>query len=74
MKYKINVSKAYGPNWNNTGMAYEFYFRVYGECVDRSKRIIGELKGIYPSPEYKICLTETKTYMQDVDIDYLDKD
>jgi hypothetical protein len=73
MKYKINVSKAYGPNWDHSGMAYEFYFRVYGECLDRSKSIIGELKSIYPSPEYKISLTETRTYAQDVDIDNLDE-
>jgi hypothetical protein len=73
MKYKINVSKAYGPNWDHSGMAYEFYFRVYDECLDRSKSIIGELKSIYPSPEYKISLTETRTYAQDVDIDNLDE-
>ena len=69
MMYKINVAERYGRNWNDTGDAYKFLFRVTDDCPFRAKVVAKRLQEQYPAPEYNVTYSVAKTTYQEVDLE-----
>jgi len=69
MTYKINIAKRYGRNWNNTEDAYTFYFRIETELFgDSLKKLVNEVLGHYPAPEYNVTVHKQYAYSEEVNL------
>ena len=69
MSYRINVSKDDGPNWNNTGRQYRYYFHIETNLIqDDLKILVDELRTQWPMPEHKVEVSWEQTHRETVDI------
>jgi hypothetical protein len=69
MQYRINVARSTGPNWNNTGLDYRYYFHIETDLVHLAlEDLVVKLRNQWPDPEYKIEVDRYRMYRETVDI------
>ena len=82
-QYKINVSQRYRQRrWtpDTPEFGYSFYFRIMTDLLPMKKgseypameesldRLVGDMRLLYPSPEYKVDVTKYITTTEEVEI------
>lgn len=55
--YRINVAKANGRNWDNSGPRYLHFFATEVRDLINAKQVHAELLAAFPAPEYSISVT-----------------
>lgn len=83
MSYTINVSRGhkeirrYGELMGKKVYAYEFYFRIYTDnfrkdagysSLNNLDDMVDELRSLYPSPKFKVSVSENKSYSEEIEI------
>ena len=74
-KYNLNIAKAIGRNWNDTGNDYVHYFNIETDldCGESTKAhgqnltdLVLEMQKAYPSPAYNVSLTKKSVTLHNV--------
>jgi hypothetical protein len=69
MTYRINVSKDDGPNWDNSGRSFRYYFHIETTLFgDALRDLVDEIRNQWPAPSYKVEVSKHQTYRETVDI------